>query len=385
MNDQLHPLARTLLDTFQDKDWSLTDEHAFDLLRELKKASTTDEMSADQRSAYGAWEGAGYPLDPMKEANLCRAAIPTPPKPDRAAQARLAAFKGAHNHPVPQLADTARALLLAVQELCEGGRAAIGRCKFSKEVALALLEWSKRNYSIQIAHYLLNLLKREQSDRFVAQRAQFEAWQKAGYPIYKAVRKGRNPFSNPLGQELHSTTYELLNSLRKDPVVALYGPEAINAVRLWKEGGCSLATRIVQELLLTMQTDSAYKSNTYLDAWQCAGCPVYINNMEGYQANRTQLDTYPDAGTGGLNALNFAVSNLSQAAGQVADKWHRIMSGECGYIPTDDTPTVRDIDNPAILSLQVRCGLVLRAIARIAQETDTTLSAMMKRDFEGVR
>lgn len=93
------------------------------------------------------------------------------------------------------------------------------------------------------------------------------------------------------------------------------------------------------------------KSNLTLNDYQ-DGCAVTVK--------------YPDSDTGNQNALNYTVLGLAGEAGEVADKWKKVLRGDFGT-PGEMTPEIRDL-------MIKEVGDVLWYAARIATELGVSLA-----------
>lgn len=86
--------------------------------------------------------------------------------------------------------------------------------------------------------------------------------------------------------------------------------------------------------------------------------------LNEYQARCADTANYADAGLGTETAINYTVLGLAGEAGEVADKWKKVLRGDHGKEGL--TPAVRD-------SLKAELGDNLWYIARCAHELGFTL------------
>ena len=87
--------------------------------------------------------------------------------------------------------------------------------------------------------------------------------------------------------------------------------------------------------------------------------------LDEYQDRCADTANYADAGLGTETAINYTVLGLAGEAGEVADKWKKVLRGDHGKDGL--TPAVRD-------SLKAELGDNLWYIARCAHELGFSLS-----------
>lgn len=104
------------------------------------------------------------------------------------------------------------------------------------------------------------------------------------------------------------------------------------------------------------------------------GVPQAYDTFEDYSAAIEPLATYPEAGTGGLNAIVYCALGAAGEGGEIADKAKKVLRDHNGHVSTQTRDKVLK-----------EVGDTLWYLDRMCKELGTTLGATAAMNVEKLR